>query len=58
MLNTPGLKILMGKDGFSTVSGVLKISGDTAQINVANDFTMDESLISNNENKIIAELNM
>ncbi len=55
VLNTPDLKILMGKDGNNTVSGILKISGDTAQINVDNTFTMDESNLGN-ENKIIAEL--
>jgi hypothetical protein len=55
ILNTPDLKILMGKELFTTQSGVLKISGDTAQINVANSFTMDESFIGN-ENKIIADL--
>gem|GEM_PF-6771694 len=55
ILNTPDLKILMGKEGFTTTSGILRIRGAAAQINVANTFTMDESSLGN-ENKIIAEL--
>jgi hypothetical protein len=55
VLNTPDLKILMGKDGNSTTSGVMQIGGGDGQINVANNFTMDESFIGN-EAKLVAKL--
>jgi hypothetical protein len=55
VLNTPDLKILMGKDGNSTTSGVMQIGGGDGQINVANNFTMDESVLGN-EAKLVAKL--
>lgn len=55
VLNTPDLKILMGKDGNMTTSGVLRVGGQGGQINVANALTMDESQMGH-ENKIIADL--